>query len=359
MKKINIIFCLLFVNLIIAHGQIDSNVIRCINERVDSGYVPSIIVGVIDSKLQTVFYSYGYKSFEQKESVDENTIYKIGSDTKTFTSTLLSILISEEELSLDDLLIDFLPDSIKNKIKGYDQITLKDLATHTSGLPRNPYNLTSFEDYSEREMFEHLLNNDLVQDSIKKVSYSNFGVGLLGYVMEIKTGKSYEDLLKKYICGEFRLNNTTITLSDEMKNNMAKPYSGNYMAKNTDMKFFHGAGAIRSTANDLLIYLSYQLGLKPTKYREAIDKTHIDYYKKNDVSYCLGWIHNMQYKNDFYSHGGRTKGYNSFVGFNKDKKIGVVVLCNNSSYHCGDIGFYVLSMKESKLDSIDEFKERH
>lgn len=353
-----IFFSLISINLSAQNSNykyIDNNIIEIVKERVDEYYVPSIVIGVIDSTKNMEFFSYGNMSFNSNQSVDENTIYEIGSDTKTFTTTLLSLLIEQGYLSLNDYLIDYFPDSIKNQIIGYENITIKDLATHTSGLPRDPSNLEHFSNYSEEKLFEFMLGFPLEEDSIKSVSYSNLGIGLLGYIMEKKMHKSYENLINEYICKEFKLNSTAITLTDEMQNRLAVPYSGFDETTNMEFTFLHACGALRSSAKDLLTYLSYQLEINETKYKDAIENTHIDYYKRNEESdICLAWNHFTVFADDFYSHGGRTNGYNSFLGFNKNHKIGVVVLCN-SRYHCGDIGFYILSMHDNQLKTIDQF----
>ena len=321
-----------------------------IRERVDKYKVfPGIVVGIINEQGTEVI-GYGRLSAQDSRQPDGNTVFEIGSITKVFTAILLADLIERGELELDDPISKFLPESVKVPAYEGKQITLFHLATHSSGLPRMPDNFDPADpenphaDYTVKQLYEFLSRYELARKIGARVGYSNYGVGLLGHILTLHTGKDYESLVLERICNPFQMNNTRINLSPEMRENLA-PGHNRYgePVKNWDIRTLEGAGALRSTVNDLLRFVSANLGITQSGLSPAIERTHIPRKDmgKEDSEIGLCWIVSKKYGREIVWHNGGTGGYHSTIAFDKKKGEGVVVL-TNSNYDTDDIGFHIL-----------------
>ncbi|MCZ6681504.1 MAG: serine hydrolase [Candidatus Poribacteria bacterium] len=321
---------------------------KIIRERVDNGWSVGTVVGLIDSNGPR-FYSYGKLSHGGDQPVDENTIYEIGSVTKVFTSLLLADMVEKGELRLDDPIEKFLPDTVKVPMYDGKKITLEHLATHTSGLPRMPDNLTPknarnpYADYTVEQMYDFLSNYTLEIDIGSITEYSNFGAGLLGHILARKAGMSYEQLVVDGICNELKMDDTRITLSPAQEKRFAKGHMGEAEMPNWDFLALAGAGALRSSAQDMLKFLAANLGLNKTELYPAMQNTHKARHEAEspDMKIALGWHVSTKYDTEIIWHNGGTGGYKSFIGFHPKKKIGVVVL-SNSTQSIDDIGYHLL-----------------
>lgn len=322
---------------------------RLIRERVDNGYSVSIVVGVLD-KDSSKFYNYGKLAKGSTQDVNENTIYEIGSITKVFTSLILADMVEEGEISLDDPIDKFLPKEVKVPMRNGKKITLQHLATHTSGLPRMPENFAPedwsnpYADYTVEDTYDFLSNYTLNRDIGAQYEYSNLGAGLLGHTLALKSGITYEQLVVNRICNELGLKNTTISLTPQQQVLLAKGHVGDTEVANWDWQALAGAGALRSTASDMLTFLSAEMGLKETKLYQAMEKTQFAFASTGTPG-CevgLGWHIVKKFNSEIICHSGETGGYFCFMGFDKKNKKAVVVL-SSSTGDISDIGFYILN----------------
>jgi CubicO group peptidase (beta-lactamase class C family) len=225
---------------------------------------------------------------------------------------------------------------------------LIDLATHTSGLPFNPDNFvnpkseTYFAGYSADRLYAFLSGCTLKTDPGKTYSYSNLGMGLLGHAVERKAGAKYESLLIDRICTPLKMDSTRITLSPALQARLLPGHGeGGKPSKNfDDLGVLVGAGAIRSSANDMLKYVAANMGLPPVALTPTMAKTHAVRYH-DSVSYAgtyhgdtaMAWMDDSQsqvYGTPLTSHAGGTNAFSSFIGFDKVHRRGVVVLVNQS-----------------------------
>ncbi len=300
---------------------------------------PGIVVGVIDESGRKVI-SYGKPEHDSTRDVNGETVFEIGSVTKTFTACLLEKMVGRGELSLDDPAQKFLPKSVTLSSRNGKQITLRDLATHTSGLPRMPDNFAPsdrtnpYADYSVQQMYDFISEHKLRREIGSKYEYSNLGVGLLGHILSLKAGTNYEALVVKEICDPLKMNSTRIILTSGMKKRLAVGHDkkGNSV-HNWDLPTFAGAGALRSTANDMLKYLAANLGLNDSPLSKTMAKTHIAQRPAGNpkMEIGLGWHVHKIFGSEFLFHNGATGGYHSFVGLDKEKHRGVVVLANSAN----------------------------
>jgi len=334
-------------------GQAQTEVERILQERVDK-YKKSVglIVGLVNDQGSKII-SYGKLSQDHSQKPDGNTVFEIGSITKVFTSLLLADMIEREELRLSDPIKKFLPKSVKVPTKGGKEITLLHLATHTSGLPRlssnfAPKNMNNpYADYTVEQMYEFLSNYTLPRDIGAKYEYSNLGGGLLGHILALKAGMDFETLVMTRICGPLKMNSTRIKLSTELQTRMATGHDQTGKSvMNWDIPTLAGAGALRSTANDMLKFVAANLSLAKSDLSPVMQKTHL--VRNNtgvpNLEIGLGWHVLNKYGTEIVWHNGGTGGYHSFIGFDKKKRVGVVVL-SNSTNDIDDIGLHLLENK--------------
>lgn len=307
---------------------------RQVKQNVDQGLNAGIVVGIVSPCGREV-YAYGSKTTEGGGAVDEKTLFEIGSIGKPFTALLLADMVERGELSFNDPIDEFLPDSLKVPVYNEHSIRLIDLATHTSGLPVIPDNLAPadennpYADYTIEQMYSALVRSSLRRNPGEQYEYSNLGPGLLGHILSLVSGKSYEELVVERITDELGMPDTRVTLTPEQQSRLAKGYRDGDAIPLWDNPTLAGAGALRSTVHDMLTFLAANLGLQESRLFEAMQVTHLPRYGVNETMQVgLAWHIRDLDDLQIIEHHGATGGYWGFAGFIKDQQIGVVVLTN-------------------------------
>ena len=311
----------------------------------------SIVVGLVDANGSRVI-PYGQTAREGGSAVDGRTIYEIGSVTKMFTDLVLADLLQKGEVKLDDPIAKYLPKEVKVPARNGREITLLDLVTHRSGLPRMPDNLkpkdpaNPMADYTPAQLYAFLSGYELKRDIGSKMEYSNLGVGLLGYALALHAGKSYEDLVTTRVCQPLGMADTSVTLSKIMQGRLALPYDENLApAKNWDIAVLTGAGALRSDADDMVKFIAAELGLQASPLTAAMQDTQrFRAANSPKMDMGLGWFIDKRNEPPIWWHNGGTAGYRTFVGFRPATKTGVVVLAN-TGLDVDDIGQHLLDSR--------------
>ena len=338
----------------------DSRIKKILEKRIDV-YKQSVgtVVGVIDGKGRRMI-AYGKMDRDSGKPVDGNTIYEIGSMSKVFTALILADMCVNGEINLDDPIANYLPSEISMPRGNNQKITLDQLTTHTSGLPRMPDNISlkngeyPGEDYSVEQMLAFIEGYFLPRAPGEKYEYSNLGVGLLGYLLSRKAGMTYEALLSSRILRPLGLNDTCITVPAVKQDRFATGHDINLHAVNNQkIQALAGATGIRSTANDILDFLAANMEPDASPLSQAVrvvQSVWIDWGALN-VLQGRGWQKLRKHGTEILFHGGRTEGYYSFMGFDPVKKKAVVVL-SNASKDISDIGIYILSPK-TRLEKLE------
>jgi CubicO group peptidase (beta-lactamase class C family) len=299
-----------------------------------------IVVGVITKKAREII-SYGHFDAADARLPDGDTAFEIGSISKVFTSLLLADMVVKGEVKLSDPVSKYLPASVRVPTRNGKHITLLDLATHYSGLPRMPSNFSW--DYSQQQMFDFLNRYELTRDPGQKFEYSNYAVGLLGQILALRAGTDYETLLRTRITGPLQMNHTAIHLTPEMKADFIPGHGfGMGEAPAWEVPALAGAGGIRSTANDLLIFLAANMGILNSPLQPAMKKM-LSVHRTSDPGseIALGWFI-APGRNSVIWHNGQTNGYHTFMGYDPHRKVGVVVL-SNSFESIDDIAWRIFS----------------
>ncbi len=313
-----------------------------------------IVVGLVDATGERYLAS-GAAAPGGAVPPGADTVFEIGSITKVFTSLVLADMVARGEVGLDDPVAKFLPASVKLPERDGKKITLRDLSNQVSGLPRMPDNLKPadgadpYVDYGPDRLYEFLARCELGRSVGEKYEYSNLGVGLLGHALALRAGTSYEELVSKRVLEPLGMADTAIVLPERLKARLA-PGSGPNLSpvKNWNFDVLAPAGALRSTARDMLKFLTAAMGLRDTPLRAAFDLMRKDERPTGtpDLTIGLGWHVWRRYGTEIVWHNGGTGGYRSFAGFDPAKKAGVVVLCN-TSFGIDDLGLFALEPRWS------------
>jgi len=367
MKRIAVLLTLvLFAHAGAAAVVSDADIRAILADRIDVQHQGvGIVVGIIDPSGRRVV-AYGSTARGGKP-VDADTVFEIGSVTKVFTSLLLADMVQRGEVALTDPVSKYLPANVRMPEHGGKKITLIDLATHTSGLPRLPSNLhpkdpaNPYADYTVAQLYEFLSSYELTRDPGSNYEYSNLSGGLLGHVLARRARSDYETLVRTRILEPLAMKNTAITLSDTMKARLATGHDAAlHPVANWDLPTLAGAGALRSTVNDLLTFVGANAGIgKPTLAPAmAAMLTTRRPTGMPGLDIVLGWHIWTRNGHEIVWHNGGTGGYRSWIGFDPKSRTGVVVLSNASTAAgVDDIGLHLLDPAAPLLQPAKQRKE--
>ena len=331
----------------------DADIRRLLAERIDEQKRSiGIVVGVVGPEERRVV-GYGRLTADDPQEPDGDTVFEIGSITKVFTAILLADLVGEGDVALETPVQRLLGPDVTVPTRNGAEISLLHLATHSSGLPRLPSNLqpssaaNPYADYTVAQLHEFLSSYELERDIGETVEYSNLGAGLLGHVLALSQETDYETLVSTRLLEPLGMSDTSISLSPSQQERLAVGHSVQLRpVANWDLPTLAGAGALRSTVNDLLTFVEANLGLRESSLGEAIAVTHAPRrdFAAPDMRIGLGWVTRRGHGRELHWHNGGTGGYRSFLGFDLAPRTGVVVL-SNSGDGVDDLGFHLLDSR--------------
>ena len=328
----------------------DSAVLAIITQRVQEKRSAGIVVGLLEPDGATSVVAFGDPGRGQPP-LDGNSVFEIGSISKVFTSTVLAELVLQGKVRLDDPVQKYLPPSVHMPTRNGKQITLGNLAEQNSGLPRMPTNFTPtdpanpYADYTVQQMYDFLSHYTLPRDPGAQFEYSNLGVGLLGHVLSRVVGESYEQMERELVWQPLGMRHTAITFTPWMKEHLALGHNEQGdVVSNWDIPALAGAGAIRSTANDMLEFLAANVRPDHTALGRAMMFAHEERAPAGGPNAAIGlnWIILHAGADTIVWHNGGTGGYRTFIGFVPSEHKGVVVLTNTGGRGADDIGMHLL-----------------
>jgi CubicO group peptidase (beta-lactamase class C family) len=297
-----------------------------------------LVVGILKNGHDS-YYCYGETKRGNGQLPDEQTIFEIGSLTKTFTGTLLAYAVLDGKASLNDPVNKYLPDSIPSLEYQGSPITLVTLSNHTSGLPRMPTNVDSshpgrvFIDYSYSDLYQFLTNFKLPRKPGERMDYSNLGGAILGVVLERIYRTTYDSLVVKLICDPLKMSDTRIEVPAADSLRFAHGYGPKGKGVRAwNMKTFAGAGGLRSTAADMLKYAQANMGDAPPPLNQAILLSHTSTFHDKDADMGLGWGIGKYQHRDLFTHDGETGGFQSFIVIDPTKQTAIVILLNKATH---------------------------
>lgn len=293
-------------------------------------------VGIAEGGRQRVIV-YGRQGLGDARSIMANTLFEIGSITKIFTALLLADMVYRKELRFDDPVDRYLPCEFSVPQRNGRAITLADLAAHTSGLPYFPFSLDTtpnplkaLADFTVSDLRSWLAGLTLSRDPGAQWEYSNVGYGLLGFALASKAGTTYEALLDRRIIGPLRLKNTTLHPTGKTARRLAVGHDPKLApVPPIDLGLFAPAGALHSSAEDLLSFLN---AVSPDSGSPLEAPAQLLLSIRRPVpavggEQALGWEVDTG-ADPFLAKDGVTAGQAASIVLDAPKRTGVVVLSN-------------------------------
>jgi CubicO group peptidase (beta-lactamase class C family) len=298
----------------------------------DGALAPSTNGGVVIGVLQ-----HGTRRLFTYGPVKQDSLFEIGSISKTFTALMLAQMVAQHKVKLDEPVRELLPPGTVAKPDG-PEITLLDLATQHSGLPRMPSNFAPadmqdpYVDYRSTNLYDFIAKHGVGRSANAQFNYSNLGFGLLGQSLANRAKLSYPELLRAEVTGPLGMIDTVVTLSAEQEKRFTQGHEARHQpVKPWNFDAMAGAGAIRSTASDMLAYLEAYLhapraaGTLATAL-EMCREVHADALPGMKIA--LAWL--VENDTGAYWHNGGTGGFSSYALFNPKEDYALVVLYNTT-----------------------------
>lgn len=283
------------------------------------------------------YYNYGNRNRETSLPADSNTIYEIGSNTKLFTALLLATDLESGVIKRGAMIDAYLPHQLKLAPGIVHKIRLTDLASYASGLPTLHddrldsilLKKDSLQPYAaiDRSFLLKILQETDSLTGYGTYLYSNYSFGLLGCLLKDYHKEAYSALLRKRILQPLQMNHTTTGYRHSVLAAGGYDSKGNLVGY-LQLNELAPAGVLKSNATDLVHFLRAQIHPPANELGKAIGLTQAVFLDTPDMKAGLGWHIVPQEGSNHFVMFGDTIGNSSALGFNRDKKLGIVVLLN-------------------------------
>lgn len=334
------------------------NYVETIDEYVMDHPLPGMVIGIIDKDGQHL-YTYGPES--PKKAITELTSFEIGSLTKVMTGAMVSYHLESGDYQLDDMLSEHL----KEPAESVKNVTIKELLTHTSGLPRLPESLSftfrvlgstflgtdPYKKFTIEQAYDYMNRSTITDESIGKFAYSNYGVGILGIILQEKYDMTYDEVLKMTVLYDLGMDFTTTDDKDLVNGYRLYKTLGNmsFSAKSSHWDMNSGviaAGGVRSNGLDMMKFLDAMIK-SDLPYLSATTEPLHDISDSLSVGMCWLLDREIIENKEVVWHNGQTGGFNSYLGFIGDDSVGVFIL-SNSTVNIQPLGEQLLKMTVEK-----------
>lgn len=318
----------------------------------------ALVIGVIQGS-NTASFAFGHLDGPESPKPDGETLFEIGSVTKVFTALTAQSMVSEGLWSWDDTVRKILPKEME-LAPVFERVTLAHLATHRSGLPRLPANLelakidinNPYASYGTEEMNLFLESYQPKREPGRDMEYSNLGFGLLGHICSARAGQPLGETIRERIALPLSMTNTATGFV--RTNNVAVGHDvDGRKAAYWDFQALAGAGAIKSSLNDLLSFVRANLDPASSPLAEVLENCQQKRGESWTGNVGYGWqlTRTLQGELNFVWHNGGTGGFVSFIGFDRNNGNGVVMLSSSGDAMKGDFYLDTLAMEILKLSA--------
>lgn len=334
MKHFLVLAFLLGHGLMAESATIPENIKSEAENRVKHALNPGIALAFSDGE-STTYSLHGWANTKQQTPLTEDSVFEIGSITKTMTALLLADAVIKKEASLEQSIMTWLPDQPS---QGSAQINLKQLATHSSGLPRLPGNMTQilspdpYAEYDRDDLLTALAEQRIKPDQ-QHYSYSNYGAGLLGELMAIKYQKDFQSLLSERVFKPLGMNNSYADAALVPTAVKVTGYSGKYEVPHWHFKALAGAGSVNSSIKDLMTYGLAILKADHPELKEAIKLSSRSHYEHQGLTLGLGW----HIRKGVLWHNGGTAGFRSMLMIDPSQNKVAAGITNQAEHDVEDL----------------------
>jgi serine-type D-Ala-D-Ala carboxypeptidase/endopeptidase len=340
-------------------AQADPDFDAYIEKRMEYSRIPAISIAMIDPSGSITYRNYGYADAAGSEPASENTIYEIGSITKTFTALALLLQLNERGLT-GDVTIKALSDGAIELPAGHGtEITVNHMVTHTSGLPRLPGNMAPadmedpYREFTYDQLYRFIRGYRTEVAPGGQFAYSNLAFMILGDLSGRLDGRDFDVVVRERITIPLGMSSTTRILADSAR--FANPTNAGLDTKPWNAEHLRGLGELRSTASDMAAYIAAWLGMSDfgRRHRDVMEQGMKPLFERaTDRHMATAWFMNTSHADTILHHGGGTGGFRTFIGFSRTTGKGVVVLASSTD-DVADIGLHLLNSNYN-LSEVDE-----
>ena len=336
---------------------------------------PGFAIAIVENDQILYSKGFGYRDYENKIKVDSNTLFAIGSATKSFTSSLLGVLREDEKLDFEDSPIDHI-----NELRFYnsqmnDVISIRDMMSHRTGLPRHDASWYFFPTFSKDSLVSRVKHHKPFTSVRNQWWYNNFMFMLQGVVAERITNKTWSENIKEMIFDPLGMTRSNTSIAElENSENAAFGYSQDF--KKMDYYKIAGmgpAGSINSSVNEMSKWLITWINkgeykgkkiLPPNYTEEAISSQSVVVANLPDednpglhlTNYGYGWFLSS-YKGHYrVEHGGNIDGFSTSAAFYPSDKVGIIVLSNQNASNTPSIVRNIISDRMLDVKKTDWLK---
>jgi CubicO group peptidase (beta-lactamase class C family) len=355
MKKATIIL-LALLTILSTSAQQDKRLKGLDNELekiLDITKAPGFAVAIVQGKDIVYAKGFGYRDYDKQSPVDANTLFAIGSCTKAFTSAILGQLQDEDKLSLDDSPIKYIPELRFYNDEMNNNIIIKDLMSHRTGLPRHDISWYFFPSNDRDSIMERIAYQEPFTGVRKTWYYNNFMFLTQGVIAERITSKSWEENVKERFFDPLGMARSNVSIDElELSDNAALGYKLTKGDKIKKLDYYHiagmsPAGSINSSVKEMSNWLITWINngkfnnneIIPAGYRrEAISSQMVigaalpdsEFPDMHMANYGYGWMLSSYRGHYRVTHGGAIDGFTADVTFYPSDSVGIVVLCNQN-----------------------------
>jgi len=350
---------------------LDSDLQKVLKSLDETGFAVAIV-----EKDQILYAKgFGYRDYENKIPVDANTLFAIGSCTKAFTSSILGLLRQDGKLDFDDSPIDYIKELRFYNGQMNDLITIRDLMSHRTGIPRHDFSWYFFPTFSKDSLISRIQYHEPFTTVRNKYYYNNFMFLVQGVIGERITGNLWEDNVREMIFDplEMKRSNLSIEKMEKAENAALGYLEGHEKTDYYKIAGMRPAGSINSSVNEMSNWLITWINggkfkgkeILPASYvREAMSSQNVseanlpvkDRPGLHLMNYGYGWSISS-YKGHYrVEHGGAIDGFQASTVFFPSDSLGVVVLANQGGSNIPSIVRNIVVDRILEVEKTDWLK---
>jgi beta-lactamase class C len=342
-------------------------------------HTPGAAIAIVRDSSIIYLKGFGVKVLGTTDSVNAETVFRLGSVSKCFAPMLTGILVQDSVLSWNDKVTKHLPDFALKSKEQTDQLILKHVLSHTVGLPYHTYTNLIEEGDSLPQMLRKLQDVDMIGQVGRVYSYQNVAYSIIGEVIHSASGKTYEQLMTERIFQPLNMDHASMTYADIMKNsNVAKPHQHSrkgvrVTAINNTYYNVGPAGGVNASAVDMALLIEALLGNRsnlisnetlneiftPVIRAPSKNRNFRKWIHQTDSHYALGWRVLDSKTDTLFYHGGYVNGYRTELALNRRDKIGICILTNATGELADTSAPYFFNLYLNHRDSIQQWERRH